>query len=112
MENNEKMNISFEKMVEELVVKTVSKQLDVIAATVHEKEIMTAEEAAQFLGLAKSYLYKLTSAGLIPYYKPAGKVIYFEKSVLIEWIRQHPGKSAKDLAINANNYTATHPLYK
>lgn len=53
------------------------------------KEVLNLEEAASFLGIAKSTLYKMTHENRIPYYKPAGKLIYFEKSVLLEWIRSN-----------------------
>ena len=44
------------------------------------KNVLSFEEASRFLNLSKSYLYKLTSAGVIPHYKPQGKMIYFEKT--------------------------------
>ena len=47
------------------------------------------EEAASFLGIAKSTLYKMTHENRIPFYKPAGKLIYFEKSVLLDWVRSN-----------------------
>ena len=53
------------------------------------KEVLNLEEAANFLGIAKSTLYKMTHENRIPFYKPAGKLIYFEKSVLLEWIRSN-----------------------
>ena len=48
------------------------------------KEVLNLEEAASFLGIAKSTLYKMTHENRIPFYKPAGKLIYFEKSVLLD----------------------------
>ena len=53
------------------------------------KEVLNLEEAASFLGIAKSTLYKMTHENRIPFYKPAGKLIYFEKSVLLDWIRSN-----------------------
>ena len=53
------------------------------------KEVLNLEEAASFLGIAKSTLYKMTHENRLPFYKPAGKLIYFEKSVLLEWIRSN-----------------------
>jgi excisionase family DNA binding protein len=38
---------------------------------------LTMEEASAYLGLSKGYLYKLTSSGRIPNYKPAGGRLYF-----------------------------------
>ena len=61
------------------------------------KEVLNLEEAASFLGIAKSTLYKMTHENRIPFYKPAGKLIYFEKSVLLEWIRSNRIMSEAEL---------------
>ena len=61
------------------------------------KEVLNLEEAASFLGIAKSTLYKMTHENQIPFYKPAGKLIYFEKSVLLEWIRSNRITSEAEL---------------
>jgi len=42
---------------------------------------LTAPEAAAFVGLKISYLYKLAMLGKIPYYKPRGK-LYFMRADL------------------------------
>jgi excisionase family DNA binding protein len=47
---------------------------------------LTFREACTYLGYAPSYLYKLTYKKLIPYYKPTGKMIFFSKNELDEWI--------------------------
>ena len=57
------------------------------------KSILSFDEASEFLNLSKSYLYKLTSSGQIPHYKPQGKMLYFEKSELESWLRQNPVKT-------------------
>jgi len=36
------------------------------------KEVLTSEEAAKYMGISKSYLYKLTMRQQIPHYKPMG----------------------------------------
>ena len=61
------------------------------------KEVLHLEEAASFLGIAKSTLYKMTHENRIPFYKPAGKLIYFEKSVLLDWIRSNRIMSEAEL---------------
>ena len=50
------------------------------------KEVLTLEEACDYTGISQSYMYKLTSAGKIPYSKPLGKLIYFEKKQLNSWL--------------------------
>ena len=68
------------------------------------KNILSFEEASMFLHLSKSYLYKLTSAGLIPHYKPQGKMLYFEKEELENWLRQNPVKTQSEIAEAAQSY--------
>jgi len=47
---------------------------------------LTFKEACVYLGYAPSYLYKLTYKKVIPHYKPTGKMIFFSKNELDEWI--------------------------
>lgn len=44
-----------------------------------ERNLMTTTEAARYLGLKPSYLYKMMMRRAIPYYKPGGKLCYFAK---------------------------------
>ncbi|MBW8359597.1 MAG: helix-turn-helix domain-containing protein [Weeksellaceae bacterium] len=52
------------------------------------KEILNFDEASTYLSMSRSHLYKLTSGKEIPHYKPSGKLIYFKKGELNEWILQ------------------------
>lgn len=47
---------------------------------------LTFKEACAYLGYAPSYLYKLTYKKTIPHYKPTGKMIFFSKAELDEWV--------------------------
>jgi excisionase family DNA binding protein len=49
--------------------------------------LLTTEAAAEYLGIKKSYLHKLMMNKLIPYYKPNGKLCYFEREDLDKWMR-------------------------
>ena len=51
-----------------------------------QKTVFSFVEAAEYTGLSKSYLYKLTSAGLIPHYKPSGKLLFFKRQEIDEWL--------------------------
>lgn len=51
-----------------------------------EKQFYNCQEAANFLGISKSQLYKLTSSKQIPHYKPMGKLLRFSKNELTTWI--------------------------
>ena len=55
-----------------------------------EKTVLSTTEACQYMGIAESYLYKLTSAKKIPHYKPNGRMIYFNKQELDQWLLSNP----------------------
>lgn len=77
------------------------------------KNVFSFDEASKFLNLSKSYLYKLTSGNLIPHYKPQGKMLYFEKEQLEEWLRQNPIKTQVQIAREAQQYVMSNkPLKK
>jgi excisionase family DNA binding protein len=54
-----------------------------------QKTVLNFDEVAAYTGLSKSYLYKLTSTGGIPCYKPQGKHIYFDKQEIDQWLLQN-----------------------
>lgn len=47
---------------------------------------LSFKEACAYLGFAPSYLYKLTYRKVIPHYKPTGKMLFFSKCELDEWV--------------------------
>lgn len=65
------------------------------------KDVMNLEEAALFTGMSKSSLYKLTHRQVIPHYKPNGKLIYFEKTELLNWMRQNRISSSTEIGEKA-----------
>ena len=54
-----------------------------------EKKYLTIAETSVYLGLAVSYLYKLTAKKEIPFYTPTGKKILFKRAELDEWVESH-----------------------
>lgn len=68
------------------------------------KEILTIEEAAEFLSVSKSYLYKQTSIQAIPHYKPTSKRCYFKRSELEAWILAGRISTKSEIAQRANAY--------
>lgn len=70
------------------------------------KETLDFEETATYINQSRSYLYKLTSQGLIPHYKPNGKKIYFNRSELDSWMLQNKVYSAEEQEEKAENHLA------
>lgn len=64
--------------------------------TMEENEkMLTTKEAAKFLGLSLSGLYKLIANGTIPCYKPLKRKIYFDKEELEKWMHANKKGGAK-----------------
>lgn len=79
-----------------LLGQTILKKLSSIEDLLKRKDDkpLTFKEACAYLGYAPSYLYKLTYKNIVPHYKPTGKIIFFSKNELDEWVfksRPHPG---------------------
>lgn len=53
------------------------------------KGMLTSQEAADYMGISISMLYKMTSRLEIPHYKPRGKMVYFDKQELEDWMRKN-----------------------
>ena len=87
-----------EERVDQLnCVEELAMRLDQLEGTLWlSKNVLTSTEAALYLGIAESYLYKLTSKKKIAHYKPNGRCIYFNKEELSRWAFQNP------VALNEN----------
>lgn len=69
-----------------------------------QKTVLNFDEVAAYTGLSKSHLYKLTSTGGIPCYKPQGKHIYFNKQEIDQWLLQNRKATSAELEARANEY--------
>ena len=79
----------------------LSKQVAELQGRVQGKDVLTLEEAAKFMGIARSSLYKMTHEQTIPFYKPNGKMIFFEKSDLLAWVRKNRVSSEAEISEEA-----------
>ena len=98
------------QMVQEEVKKVFQEFLESENIKLRE-EIMDADSTAQFLGVSKSYLYKLTSSMEIPRLK-RGKRLYFKRSELIEWLSEGKQKTMKEIEMEAANYVVLKKPWK
>lgn len=62
-----------------------------------EEKPLSLPEAADFLGISRSTLYKFTSSGEIAHFKPSGKKIFFEKSDLLAWLHRNRRSSEAEI---------------
>lgn len=66
---------------------------------------LTLNELAHYTGLSKSTIYKLTSEGKIPHYKPCGKIIYFDKKEVDKWLLNNRVKANNEIEKEALSHT-------
>ncbi len=71
-----------------------------------QKTVFTFDEAAAYTGISKSYLYKLTSTGGIPCYKPSGKMLFFNRVELDQWLMKNRKATSEELETRANTILA------
>ena len=72
-----------------------------------QSKVLTFEQGCKYLGYAKSYVHKLTSAGILPYSKPNGKSIFFEREKLETWMLSNAKTSLAEKQIEAATYITT-----
>ncbi|MDD3322917.1 MAG: helix-turn-helix domain-containing protein [Paludibacter sp.] len=71
------------------------------------KKILSFDEACQYTGISKSFLYKLTSARKIEYSKPTGKLIFFEREILDNFLLSNKITTQQEIETQAQKYCMT-----
>ncbi|MBN1185684.1 MAG: helix-turn-helix domain-containing protein [Bacteroidales bacterium] len=69
-----------------------------------KKEVLNFNETAIYLEVSHSHLYKLTSTGVIPAYKPNGKKLYFNRKELDEWLLSNKQVSTDEIGQLADEF--------
>lgn len=69
-----------------------------------QKQVLNFNETCRYLELSQSHLYKLTSSGAIPHYKPNGKKIYFQRQELDQWLLRNRMDSQDEIEQQAADY--------
>ena len=76
------------------------------------KNVLCLEDVAMLTGLSKSWLYKATCNHLIPFYKPNGKQIYFDRTEIENWMKQNRIATAQEIDQQATSYVVTGRMQK
>ena len=76
---------------EQIDYKSLLDQLDRIErySMLAAKDMLTLDDVSVLTGLSKSHLYRLTCKKEIPHYKPNGKIVFFDRKEINEWMRQN-----------------------
>lgn len=102
--------ITFEQLP--TAVNLLNKKLDNIEKLLKENkqqpaeqpdQLLTVEEAAEFLNLKVQTIYTMTSRGLLPFMKKS-KRVYFSRLELMEYLKGGRNKTVKETAKEADKY--------
>lgn len=76
------------------------------------KPVLNFEEGCQYCGIAQSSMYKHTSANRIPHYKPEGKLIYFKREELDEWMLRNRQSTLDEMQQKATSISFSNKMRK
>ena len=79
-------------------------QLEILIVST-AKQILTVEDLINYTGFSRSYIYKLVHKSIIPYSKPNGKTLFFQKNEIDEWLLQNKSFSISQIEKRATDYT-------
>lgn len=69
-----------------------------------QKPILTAKEMAMYMGIKLSTLYKMTHNNIIPFSKPNGKMIFFDRVEVENWMRSNRYATQQEVSQQAAAY--------
>lgn len=87
-------------------IKLILEKLDYLEQLIiaNHKEILSVEELEKYTGFKKSYIYHLVHYSKIPYSKPNGKYLFFQKSEINEWLLKNKYLSDNQIQAKAREY--------
>src|SRR5690606_32097753 len=97
-------NFKTHNKMEEILKRLEMIEKHVLDQNIILKNVLTFNEACMDLELSQSHLYKLTSAGNIPHYKPNGKKLYFNRAELDQWLLRNRNITQEEIDQRAADY--------
>ena len=58
------------------------------------KRVLNMGELEIYTGMKRSYLYRLLRSGVIPYTKPGGRLLYFDREKIDAWLLSDKNKKS------------------
>lgn len=92
----------FENIIEKCLRRVLEEKLDLIARE-PEKELLSIDEAADFLGISKQTIYQHVHHRKIPHSK-RGRRLFFRRSELNEWIDKGRKKTMPEIDEDVKKY--------
>lgn len=105
METETTINVLLKRIDKlEAMLKVISRQ---------RKKYMNIKEVGDLLGVTRSRMYKLTMEHNLPFYKPTGRTLLFDREQIYGWIQQFlvpPRKTAEEIKAEADAWMGRHSL--
>lgn len=98
------LNLTITEMDEQVLTEIRELKKLIYEQNMLQKEVLNFNEAAVYLEVSHSHLYKLTSTGTIPAYKPNGKKLYFNREELNKWLLSNRQASLSDIEEEVNQF--------
>lgn len=93
-----------EILIENSVEKAMKNLPTKITPPAELPEFFTIEEVAKLLGITKPTIYSKNSRGELPGVCKRGKKLYFDRKVLLEWLRSSRKLSNSEIEAEAHTY--------
>lgn len=90
-------------MSEKEILQTILNRIDE-AVKIQHSEFLSLDETCKYMGVTKVHMYRLMRDRLITYSKPTGKVAYFKKSDIEEYLSRNTIPSFASLEAMAADY--------
>jgi len=77
--------------IDEAIEEKVTEKMEAIGVSGYllSKNVLGIDDVVVLTGLSKSHIYKLTSSRQMPCYKPNGKLMYFDRAEIENWMKQN-----------------------
>lgn len=72
------------------------------------KNVLTIDDVALLTGISKSSIYRMTCQNRIPYYRPMGGKVYFDRKEIEDWLRRNRVATVDEVNSEAATYCVTH----
>lgn len=73
------------------------------------KQMLTTIEAAEYMGVSLSMMYKMTHRRELPVYKPSGGKVYLKREDINAYLSKHRLMSQEEIEKEAINYVIRNP---
>lgn len=89
----------------EVIIEKLNKLETLLVSSI--KPILTVEDLINYTGFSRSYIYKLVHLNILPYSKPNGKTLFFQKNEIDSFLLQNKNSSIAQIKQKAIDYSST-----